>query len=286
MKQIYLTLIFILGVLSLIAQERWGVYYGSIAGSHFAQIETCGDSVSLGGNSPKYERIYVTQFDFTNSDLGRRTVGDSVFLKNLLDNSLETLLYDYSVVEGDTVIGDWGAYVVTAVETVFVLDKERKQITMEGTFDGHVDIWIQGIGSVVSGYITPGMPKYIPDSGASFTCYYDPVTSQFYVAPDAMDCELRFLESACPASNIADQNLSAHQNFKIFPNPSAGVVKVKLANKGSSTFQIYAFDGKLILSGLLEQSETNLDLSFLDKGMYVFKLNQENEVSMQKLIVN
>ena len=137
-------------------QEKWGSLDGSIAGSHFALVEACGDSVEL-SSGVWFERMHITVLGYTHDLAGRMVVGDSVYFKyNLLDNSPASLLYDFSLEVGDTTQITWGEFVVTKVDSEFAAGRDRKRITMANTIDGHEEVWLDEIGKYTSRLFTTG----------------------------------------------------------------------------------------------------------------------------------
>jgi len=73
--------------------------------------------------------------------------------------------------------------------------------------------------------------------------------------------------------------------FKIYPNPSTGLVNIELQNSPNNTnftYQIYNLSGKLVHSGQTNRGTKQL---ILDKGMYLVHLQQKNKSYTQKLVV-
>lgn len=80
-------------------------------------------------------------------------------------------------------------------------------------------------------------------------------------------------------TNVAQK--SVENSSLIFPNPSTGIVNIK---SGIATkYEIYNVAGSLVKSGKLESSVLNL--SSLEKGTYVLKLDSNTSADYQKLIL-
>jgi heat shock protein HslJ len=62
--------------------------------------------------------------------------------------------------------------------------------------------------------------------------------------------------------------------LKIYPNPTSDFLMVENA-KTNSSFQIFDMDGKLISQGKLG-SQNKIDVSTLEKGNYILKMNSKN----------
>ncbi len=270
----------------MVSQEKWGSYDGSIAGTHFATVEACGDFVEVStGNW--YERLHITSIGFTHDRGGRQVVGDSVFYKsNLADNSAARLLYDYSVEVGDTVSGIWGELVVTEVDTEFAIGEERKRITMESTFDGHVDIWLSGLGSKVSGYLNPGSPMFAPDAGSEFSCYLNELSGEYYYGDkDPSLCMVSSTGSACISTSVNYKEFV--KNIKIFPNPANEFITIEIdddINTGIKT-QLFSLDGKQITCKNYNGDNLTLDVSGLLAGMYILEIRQDGNRSNHKIVI-
>lgn len=283
MNNLLFLILFLIQLGFLNAQERWGSFQGSIAGSHFVVVETCGDSVFVVSNGPKYERLYVTIFGNVDSSLGRRTVGDSVFIDNLLDNALEYLLYDYSLQVGDTLRGDWGTFEVINRTTEFALGEPRTKIEMQEINSGHKDIWIQGLGSIVSGYLTPGVPENIPDGGATFSCYYNTETMAGYFGnADPVNCELNDTEIAC--ESLSTDRIADDLQLDIYPNPTIGELNVSFHGSKELKFDIINGMGITISKGILT-SDSVLDLSDFARGLYHLVISDESGIRNVKPVI-
>jgi len=104
MKQLYSILVILLSIGVIHAQEKWGSIEGSIAGPNPLVAELCGDTIVEGKT---YEKLYVSYFNSTSLQGGRRLQGDSVFIIYFPSNT-ESLLYDFSMEVGDSISNSWG----------------------------------------------------------------------------------------------------------------------------------------------------------------------------------
>ena len=74
--------------------------------------------------------------------------------------------------------------------------------------------------------------------------------------------------------------------LNMYPNPSNGVVKIKLNKASSDPFnlQVYNYLGKLVYARNQLNSELiDLDLTHLSKGIYFVELANKTERAIQKL---
>jgi len=287
MKNTFLTLIIICFCSSyILSQEKWGSYETTIAGPNFTLLEACGDSVEI-STEYWFERIRITEGNFVNENAGRRIEGDSVFFKfSLLDNSLPFLLYDYSVELGDTVSGLWGEFIVTEVDTEFAIGEERKRITMESTYDGHLDIWLDGLGSKVTGYHKAGSPLFAPDAGSEFSCYLDEANGEYYYGDkDPTLCLIDETTSACMTTSVNDKKFDEH--IKIFPNPTSEFINIEMG-KGINTrtqAQLLTVEGKQLINKYCDGGNISLDTSSLKPGIYFLVINQNGCTTNHKIVI-
>lgn len=79
--------------------------------------------------------------------------------------------------------------------------------------------------------------------------------------------------------NGADCNLSVKENqskkydFKIFPNPSNGIFTISMSEfKESKTLQVSSLEGKVVYNGELLNSNSEIDLSFVDAAVYIVEV--------------
>jgi len=88
-------------------------------------------------------------------------------------------------------------------------------------------------------------------------------------------------------AGISDNEQSA--NFKIFPNPSCGILSLDLSaqNSGQISCRIFTMDGKLIkIMNTLDASlNTLIDVSDLTNGIYLLEIKSNECVEKQRLII-
>ncbi|MBY0424740.1 MAG: T9SS type A sorting domain-containing protein, partial [Cytophagales bacterium] len=75
----------------------------------------------------------------------------------------------------------------------------------------------------------------------------------------------------------------------LYPNPSTGLVKVLLNNLADTeaTIDVFDFTGRNVHSsrGNFANSEIDLDLSSLSKGIYIVKVNSSSKQQSTKLVL-
>lgn len=68
------------------------------------------------------------------------------------------------------------------------------------------------------------------------------------------------------------------ESFSIFPNPSDGHVYCISTDALDDMFLIHDLDGRLVMSGTLSGTSTLLDLSDLENGVYIFRLEKSDTI--------
>lgn len=88
------------------------------------------------------------------------------------------------------------------------------------------------------------------------------------------------LTSVDPGYDFNNENI-----LSVFPNPSYGSVNIKLNKqaKGSTGMQLYNLSGKLLLSEQFDGQTGYIDLSSFDRGMYIMRFQQGDEIIIKKL---
>jgi len=96
-----------------------------------------------------------------------------------------------------------------------------------------------------------------------------------------------FIENVCVSTDPSDCGLLSTDNrispnrFKIYPNPSSGIVRIE-SKKAIHSFWITDFRGKLVF---FESNAPNkLDLSSLASGSYIISIQTKQGVQKQKFI--
>jgi len=133
-------------------------------------------------------------------------------------------------------------------------------------------------------------------SGASYQWYKCPntllsnETNQSFTPLEAGDYKVEVSIGDCKVTSdcitisrlgVIDTNKT---EFKIYPNPSKGIINVVTANKGN--YSIIDQSGKTIKSIHLTEDVINtINLENLSDGMYFIKSTSDNKVKVQKFII-
>lgn len=72
--------------------------------------------------------------------------------------------------------------------------------------------------------------------------------------------------------------------FNLFPNPVKGILKIQVPYLNNYSVDIYSLNGELLYQYNKETILFSIDLSTLDKGLYLIKISSENYVATKKVI--
>ncbi len=77
------------------------------------------------------------------------------------------------------------------------------------------------------------------------------------------------------------------KDIVLFPNPSNGKIELQFnTNVKLQTVEVYDFAGKKLYSQNLNNSTKQIDLTHLNKGIYLLKVKTENSIYTERIIIN
>ena len=92
------------------------------------------------------------------------------------------------------------------------------------------------------------------------------------------------MQAAKATNLLATSTFETPNKVKLYPNPSTGIVKITTEN--IVKVQVVDVLGKVVYINNSISNNTNIDLSNLQKGVYLVKINGENINITEKLILN
>ena len=218
---------------------------------------------------------------------------DSVYYFNQYYDKF-ILLYDFTAETGDTLgflvpvpnnsESDSFHIIIDSVKTITINDVPLKHFYVNNFnfsnwhFDG--GIIVENIGSLFT-YFLPIKGIYIPELAPVLSCYQneEQVQVQFF---NAYACIFDILDSV-------DDLKELPAKVSIHPNPTTGQLHVELTSTKNLSkiidYELFNLNGKLIYKGQSNTSEWDLDLSFLNKGLYLLKIRDLKEGSIYKKIM-
>ncbi len=84
-------------------------------------------------------------------------------------------------------------------------------------------------------------------------------------------------------NTVTVEELNKDGNFRLYPNPSDGILNIVGCTDGSETIEIHSLDGKMIRNE--KMTGNTLDLSLLHNGIYLLKIKNENSTEIFRLVI-
>lgn len=84
----------------------------------------------------------------------------------------------------------------------------------------------------------------------------------------------------------AEDEVSLKASLRIFPNPSTGILNVTNMTSNSLNYKIISILGKTVKEGILSAVNNEIDLSSINNGIYIVKLNQRTVSTYKKIILS
>ncbi|HLP21666.1 MAG TPA: T9SS type A sorting domain-containing protein [Chitinophagales bacterium] len=206
-------------------------------------------------------------------------------------DSADYLLYDFGKLPGDSFVIHDPRYLLypTVVHVDSVANtfhgQARKVMHVstsnEGVALNYKDVFVEGVGSLHSFFLYPGVMGFFIDGETySLLCYSDNDTlvyrNQYYTTCD--------YDTAWTWNSIDEL---ASVGVKISPNPATDLVQVQLHNtNGQTMFELSDITGRSVLQQQLNEPATNIPVDNLSKGVYLYTIrNNHQRISSGKVIL-
>lgn len=208
------------------------------------------------------------------------SLGKVYFLANGLkgdcmgNDTTETLLYDFSVTENDTVFYSNSWSVIEKVDSI-VANGVSRRIWLKGQSYNACNYWydtiIEGIGST-KGLLYPRWGEF--ENVYSLKCV-DTNAVQIYP------------ESACVCQIGLSINAIKPQAVSIFPNPCSTSFQIQMDNQPTEPTYLLVFNtiGDLVKRQSITASSTTVMRGNLASGMYVWQLTSGNTIFAKGKVV-
>ncbi|NSW44698.1 MAG: T9SS type A sorting domain-containing protein [Bacteroidales bacterium] len=259
------------------------------------------DKIALNGddthiNGETYKKLFIfndSVFNINNANYfgGIREenkriyyYGDTVHFGKPNNCLNEVLLYDFNLNVGDTFISffnqidstycsnsNWDV-VVSSIDTIILGNKLRKRFIFNDFFTQ----WIEGIGNVrglllsIPPWITGNVPQ------GNLICFKQNDTIVYF--------NNQFSE--CMPLNIPTKP-AISDNIAISPNPATDFLTLKIENFEllPFTFQLYDMQGCSQLAGKTSNTQTELNVATLPRGLYVLKIITDKQIITKKVVL-
>jgi len=222
---------------------------------------------------------------------------------------VDRLLYDFSIIEGDTIevfgyyFCEWfsNSYVVLSTDSINLLNNEKrkiwnlqrvdykynKNIKLAAGYEGKktgilippysdFDTWIEGIGSL-NGLINPGcFQLYTISFGLSLLCFFEN-EEHLYMHPGGDTCFIDW------TSNVLDFTI---EEIMIYPNPVEEAINISLPDifETESTIQIISICGKIIYESTFYGKNFKIEVSPYNSGIYLLKIKNHQNAYVTKFV--
>lgn len=84
---------------------------------------------------------------------------------------------------------------------------------------------------------------------------------------------------------VGVNDITSSLQFKVWPNPSNSRINITVAKGRNRLVEMYSSSGKLVYSSVPNQSEMNINVSDLPKGLYLIRQTADGISGVQKVIV-
>jgi hypothetical protein len=87
-------------------------------------------------------------------------------------------------------------------------------------------------------------------------------------------------------------SLGVHENstttFSMFPNPTKGIINVKLSDntQGKTTMSLFDIQGRSIVTKSAGSLNETIDISHLQDGVYMLSVENGNQKTTKKIVLN
>ena len=87
---------------------------------------------------------------------------------------------------------------------------------------------------------------------------------------------------------LSIENLNKNKsqfNISIFPNPSSENIKIT-SNQNKFELSLYSVVGKIVKTQTINNGKADINISNLEKGIYILKVNMNGTIQQKKIIIN
>lgn len=195
----------------------------------------------------------------------------------------ESLLYDFSLEEGDTLVGYFSEIVyepltITIVDSVLIGSTYRKRwiISVEGSDIEYSIQYIESIGGL-HGLVEPDPFFFMHGPVTTLTCYSN---GDGIIYPDG--------DESCMIITDFDNHVAAEPGIDIFPNPSYGFITLSYKGSfqaGNSFFRVLDVHGRVIKEQTFTNSQTTISTESWPAGMYLLQVKSETKEIVTRVVV-
>jgi transforming growth factor-beta-induced protein len=91
-------------------------------------------------------------------------------------------------------------------------------------------------------------------------------------------------EVLIPTGNVGIDQID-EASFEVFPNPSTDYIMVRAQEGDLNEIALISVDGKVVFQQQLNENESKIDVSNLDAGKYILRINSDTSVITKSVLV-
>jgi len=196
-------------------------------------------------------------------------------------NDSSLLVYNFNLAEGDT-FTLYPDYLYMKVDSIRFLQwggSIRKHWffckTNSDTSSWNRTIWIEGVGQL--GLMSRSSDIDIMGAYNQLLCFHEN-GNLIYQNPNYTDC---YVYTNVPAITKSNEHIN------LFPNPASTKLTFTIPkNSNSATYTLYNLQGVVQLAGNNNKTETELNVSSLQRGLYFLKISTNKKTITKKVVLN
>ena len=86
----------------------------------------------------------------------------------------------------------------------------------------------------------------------------------------------------CPEIEVSTTNLNDNLDWEVYPNPTLDFLTVKLNEVGDATYRIIGMNGQTISTGMINPATEKIEVSSLNKGIYMLTIQTEKGMATKR----
>jgi Secretion system C-terminal sorting domain len=116
---------------------------------------------------------------------------------------------------------------------------------------------------------------------------YTELPSKRIIASDMQNGLFVLDATAAYFNKVSDKDVSIHQQFKVYPNPSSDYLKVLSDNEFSDNnlIEITDFQGRKYFSAIMKSREEVISVEQIPNGAYLLEVKNNNHIINKKKII-
>jgi hypothetical protein len=132
---------------------------------------------------------------------------------------------------------------------------------------------------IMEGATPPTIDAGWGGTAANITVYTDAANMAAYEAA-AIWSGMEIKDITTLSTNKVEQELA----WSIYPNPTSGIVSIQNKKLISADVTVYDLNGRTVLTKSINNAETQVDISNLTSGLYIFNVESQNGSFSRRVI--